>query len=93
LEAGQELSVMTQLTRSITAHAPIGAYRRKFNVPGPDKCMCNYMQLPPETVDRIRFACPWYARRGMDMLPSHADFLRSNSHTFTFESRIVWDPR
>jgi hypothetical protein len=29
-EAGRELGVFTRLVRSITGHAPIGAYRRKF---------------------------------------------------------------
>jgi hypothetical protein len=62
-EAGHELGVFTRLVRSITGHAPIGAYCQKFKIPGPDKCPCDYHTLPDESVEHVTARCPKYRRK------------------------------
>jgi ribonuclease HI len=96
-EARRELGVFTRLVRSITGHAPIGAYRRKFKIPGPDKCPCDYHTLPDESVEHVTARCPKYRRKRHHAAPrtvgGWCNFLRQNFFAFAFGVPIVWDPR
>jgi hypothetical protein len=89
-EAGRELGVFTRLARSVTGHAPVGAYRLKF------KCPCDYNTLPVETVEHIVNHCRLYRRMkhraGPRSVGGYAAFIRGNHFVFAFENPIMWDP-
>jgi hypothetical protein len=95
-EAGRELSVCTRLCRSVTGHAPVGAYRCRFHIEGPDKCSCDFRILPPETVEHVVHVCPRHRRKrwrgGSYSVANHCDFLRANPSAIAFNPIIAWDP-
>ena len=45
----------TQLTRFLAGHAPIGAFRERFNLDGEVECLCGH---PSESREHIVFDCP-----------------------------------
>ncbi|KAH8079412.1 hypothetical protein BXZ70DRAFT_869703, partial [Cristinia sonorae] len=51
---GHDASRMARLTRVLTGHAPIGAYRARFNLPGPAECACG---AASQTREHLLFEC------------------------------------
>ena len=85
--AGSDCSLMARIARSLTSHAPIGAYRRRFHIPGNYDCPCS---APVENREHILSYCPYYwgRRAGPDARLTAFNYLRfltKHSSTFSFE--------
>lgn len=50
-----------RVARVLTNHFPCGAYRERFNIPGPIECLCG-LSLGAETREHILFECPYWIR-------------------------------
>ena len=83
--AGTEPTLMAQLTRCLTGHAPIGEYYERFNIPEPTRCDCG---APLQTRTHVICACPSHKRKPMPgQLHSLVGFLRANPLVFAFAPR------
>ena len=55
--AGTDNSLYARLCRALCGHAPIGEYRRRFNLQGATSCPCGHEH---KTRAHIIDTCPWY---------------------------------
>jgi len=80
--------IMARFTRCITAHAPIGEYRRDFAPPLDFACPCGHSLY--ESRDHVILRCPRFLRKlpGAHLYAdSLADFLKDNPGAFEFLDR------
>src|SRR6187455_3290199 len=76
--AGDDLSLVSRMTRCILGHAPIGAYYERFNIPAEQgtRCGCGALR---QTRDHILKYCPQYSPGGtFSRLEQLLDFLTMN---------------
>jgi hypothetical protein len=85
-KVGHSHTLTARLTRCVTGHAPIGAFRSRFFPEESTACRCGF---PMETVQHVLFDCPSFER---EQKPSKQlryawlfDFLEANESSFTFD--------
>jgi hypothetical protein len=82
--------IMARFTRCITAHAPIGEYRRDFAPLLDFACPCG-MSLY-ESREHVLQRCPRFSRKHPDFhsyVDSLTDFLKDNPNSFEFLDRAL----
>jgi Reverse transcriptase-like len=95
---GTETSSFARLCRCVTNHAPLGAYRMRFNIAGPVACEC-LLDVPVQTRDHVLRICPRYKRKKHRMrvrrLPQLVVLLNDNPASGSFATALPrkWDPR
>jgi hypothetical protein len=90
-------STFSRLCRCITGHAPLGAYRQRFNVSGPIHCSCRVGHGILETRSHALHSCPRWKHPGLhsllDTVPTLTKFVQSNATFCAIERpRLAWDP-
>ena len=92
--AGDNNRLMARMTRAMTGHAPIGAFRKRFKLPGVTDCPCGVEHWTREhTILSCRL---WYRRENwwsrqlqnlqeLDPFKGLVPFLQHNPLAFTFE--------
>ena len=88
-------ALLSQFTRSVTNHAPIGEYRLHFFLQEPTTCPCG---VPIQSREHILCECPRYCSHfssiasfyvGCNNFKTLVKFLTDNETSFTFEDAPV----
>jgi hypothetical protein len=90
-------STFSRLCRCITGHAPLGAYRQRFNISGNVHCPCHVGHGILETRSHALHSCPRWKHSNpyssLDTVPTLTKFVQSNvAFCVIMHSRLVWDP-
>lgn len=92
---------MARLTRVMTGHAPVGAFRDRFNLDGLKQCPCGNAE--PWTRAHTLLRCDlwyrehsWFSRlldhlKELDPFVGLISFLKANPLAFTFEFSEYWE--
>jgi hypothetical protein len=92
----ESVTTFSHLCRGITGHAPIGEYRRRFNINGPIHCMCLHGMV--QTCNHLQGAChmvecPYHHKKPKSISEFYATLgLNVWLYTFTHTPRLMWDP-
>jgi hypothetical protein len=92
----ESVTTFSRLCRGITGHAPIGEYRRRFNIDGPIHCTCSHSVV--QTRDHLQGACRMVVRPYRHKKPrSVSEFYATLGlnvwlYAFTHTPRLLWDP-
>ena len=88
---GHELTLTSRFMRALTGHAPLGAFRQRFNLgDGDNLCHCGGFRGPHplETRDHVLRRCAIYTRphprHAPRLLEEFITFLRENPSAFSF---------
>jgi hypothetical protein len=90
-------STFLRLCRCITGHAPLGAYRQRFNIGGGIHCPCCVGHGILETRSHALHSYSRWKHLGLhsllDTVPTLTKFVQSNAaFCVIVHSRLVWDP-
>jgi hypothetical protein len=90
-------STFSRLCRCITGHAPLGAYRQRFNISGPIHCSCRVGHGILETRSHALHSCPRWKHPGLhsllDNVPTLTKFVQANAaFCVIVRPRLAWDP-
>jgi hypothetical protein len=90
-------STFSRLCRCITGHAPLGAYRQRFNISGPIHCSCRVGHGILETRSHALHSCPRWKHPGLhsllDNVPTLTKFVQANAAFCAIvRPRLAWDP-
>jgi hypothetical protein len=90
-------STFSRLCRCITGHAPLGAYRQRFNIGGSIHCPCRIGHGILETRSHALHSCPRWKHSNpltsLDTVPTLTKFVQSNAAFCAIvHSWLVWEP-
>ena len=92
--AGNNAKLMARFVRTLTGHAPIGEFRKRFKLDGSTSCQCGEIEW---SVKHVLIDCTlwyrkhdWFSRQlqsiqELDPFKSVGPFLESNPLAFSFE--------
>jgi hypothetical protein len=92
----ESVTTFSRLCRGITGHAPIGEYRRRFNIDGPIHCDCSHGVV--QTRDHLQGACrlverPYRHKKPRSVSEFYATLgLNVGLYAFSHTPRLMWDP-
>jgi len=94
---GDNTAAFSRFSRCVTGHAPLGAYRQRFNLGGDIHCPCKVGYGILETRDHSLYSCPRWVhanpRSKLDTCAAVGNFVTTNVAFCAFAvSRRVWDP-
>jgi hypothetical protein len=90
-------STFSRLCHCITGHAPLGAYRQRFNIGGAIHCPCHVGHGILETRSHALHSCPRWRRANpqsaLDNIPTLTKFVQTNTaFCAVVHSQLAWDP-
>ena len=69
IDAGNKLRQFARITKMLTNHAPIGEFRKRFHLDGPQKCWACNSQNQLETRDHMVWECPGWIHPFLTDIP------------------------